>query len=66
MLINIIIWSIAYAPLSAQSLGTAARYKLQILPFILVFIYLNFYYKKMCNKVIDIDTIRGIESRHCD
>jgi hypothetical protein len=52
--------------LSAQSLGTAARYKLQILPFILTFTYLNFYYKKMCNKVINIETITGIENRHCD
>jgi hypothetical protein len=59
MLIHIIVWSTAYSSLSIQSLGTAARYKLQVLPFILVFIYLSFYYRKKSNEDANVETIPG-------
>jgi hypothetical protein len=57
MLIHIIIWSAAYSSLSIQSLGIAVRYKLQVLPFILVFIYLSFYYRKKANEEANVEMI---------
>lgn len=52
MLVHIIIWSAVYAPLSAQNLGTAVRYKLQILPFMITFIYSAFHYKRNTCKTL--------------
>ncbi len=41
LFVHIFIWALIYCPLSFQNLGTAVRFKLQILPFILLFIYLT-------------------------
>ena len=45
--IHIIVWTAVYAPISYQNLGTASRFKLQILPFLLMFILLVFSYKTL-------------------
>ncbi len=41
LIVHIFIWALIYCPMSYQNLGTAVRFKLQILPFILLFIYLT-------------------------
>ena len=37
-LIHIIVWTLIYGPISCQNLGNAVRFKVQIMPFILIFI----------------------------
>jgi len=42
---HILIFSIVYGPISYSNLGTAERFKMQILPFLLLFVYYSIVYK---------------------
>ena len=43
-------WLITYAPISFQNLGTAARFKMQVLPFVLLMTYLAFVSKPVAKE----------------
>lgn len=47
LLINIFVWSFIYAPISFQNLGTANRFEIQILPFIITYIFIGLKFKKL-------------------
>ena len=47
LLINIIVWAFIYAPISFQNLGTANRFEIQILPFMMTYIFVALKFKRL-------------------
>lgn len=62
-LVHIFVWTFIYCFMSYQNLGTAVRFKLQILPFLLLFIYFSIKNKEIIyNNNLKIRNIASTDS----
>lgn len=59
--IHIFIWTLIYAPISYQNLGTAERFKMQIIPFLLLFLYFSLKHKVVINRPEQTTALSGRE-----